>query len=156
MAREESNLPRQYGKPMMYRKKHEGPREKYRAEEAQRVNESPTLAKKYPRLKSLAAELHFSDSEKATVNNRIKYKMNPEGARSVFRFSCPNSECVRGDFDLSDELADAIAKHRTEVTGEIPCPGWLSKTTIDTVHCHTILRYRLSLAYTQVAEKVAR
>ena len=132
---------------MMYRKKHEGPREQYRNEEAKRVNDSPTLAEKYPKLKSLSAELHFSDSGKATVNNRIKYKMNPEGAKAVFRFSCPNSECIRGDFDLSEELADGIAHRRTEVAGEKPCPGWLSKTTIDKVHCRTILRYRLSLSY---------
>lgn len=132
---------------MIYRKKHEGPREKYRNEEAQRVDEAPTLAEKYPRLKSLAAELHFSDSAKTTVNNRIKYKMNPEGAKSAFRFSCPNNECVRGDFDLSEELADAISHRRPEITGEKSCPGWLSKTTIDKVHCRTILRYRLVLTY---------
>jgi hypothetical protein len=132
---------------MMYRKKHEGPREKYRIEEAQRVNDSPTLAAKFPKLKSLVADLHFSDSEKATVNNHIKYQMNPKAAKSVFRFSCPNSECVRGDFDLSDVLADAIAGRQTKFAGELPCPGWLSESTINTVHCHTILRYRLTLVY---------
>jgi hypothetical protein len=27
------------------------------------------------------------------------------------------------------------------------CQGWQSKTTIDTVPCHNILRYTLSLGY---------
>lgn len=132
---------------MMYRKKHEGPREVYRGEESQRVDAAPTLAVKFPKLKGLTADLHYSDSGKATVNSRIKYKMNVEVSKSVFRFSCPNSECIRGDFDLSDELADAISERRTSVAGEKSCPGWLSKTTIDTIHCRTILRYKLTLAY---------
>jgi hypothetical protein len=131
----------------MYPKRQPGPREQFRDEEAQRVSDSPTLAVKFPQLKSLAAELQFSDSGKETFNSRIKYTLNPEASKSVFRFRCPNSECIRGDFDLSDALADAIAERRTQVTGEMNCPGWLSKTTIDTVHCRTVLRYRLTLTY---------
>lgn len=132
---------------MMYRSKHVSPRERFRGEEAQRVNDSPTLAVKFPKLKGLTADLRYADSGKATVNSRIKYKMNIEVSKSVFRFSCPNSECVRGDFDLSEELAEAIAARRSTVAGEKSCPGWLSKTRIDSVHCRTILRYKLTLAY---------
>ncbi|MSR65144.1 MAG: hypothetical protein EXS18_05110 [Verrucomicrobiae bacterium] len=131
----------------MYPKKHAGPRELFRIEESQRVDEAATLAAKYPQLKSLTADLHFSDSERSTVNSRIKYSINLEVSKSVFRFSCPNNECIRGDYDLSEELADAIAERRTVVSGEKPCPGWLSKTTIDTVHCRSILHYRLTIAY---------
>lgn len=131
----------------MYPKKHDGPRQIYRGEEAQRVNDSPTLAAKFPALKVLAAELHFTDSQRATLNGRIKYKLNLEVSKSVLRFDCPNNECVRGDFDLSEELTGAIAARRTTVSGDTPCPGWLSKTTIDTIHCRNTLHYRLSLAY---------
>ena len=131
----------------MYLKKHEGPRQIYRGEEAQRVKDSPTLAAKFPTLKVLAADLHFTESGRVALNGRIKYKLNLELSKSVFRFDCPNHECVRGDFDLSEELTNAVAARRTLVTGETPCPGWLSKTTIDTVHCRHTLHYRLSLAY---------
>jgi hypothetical protein len=65
----------------------------------------------------------------------------------VFRFNCPNTECVRGDFDLTEELADAVKARRTTVTGEMVCQGWRSRTTIDTVHCHNVLRYKLTLTY---------
>lgn len=91
--------------------------------------------------------LSFYDSEGVTKNSQIKYTVNLANAKSVFRFSCPNNECIRGDFDLTEELANAIAKHRRTVTGEMCCQGWRSKTTIDTVHCHNILRYKLSLVY---------
>jgi hypothetical protein len=131
----------------MYTKKQPSAREQYREESAQRVNESPTLAAKFPGLKSLTAELQYSDSQKGSVTSRIKYTLNPEASKSVFRFRCPNSECIRGDFDLSDELAEAISERRSQLTGELNCPGWLSKTTIDTVHCRVVLRYKLTLAY---------
>lgn len=131
----------------MYPKKHDGPRQIYREEEARRINDSPTLAAKFPELKVLAAELHFSEPGRTTLNGHIKYKLNLEVSKAVLRFDCPNSECVRGDFDLSKELTEAVAERRKRVTGDAPCPGWLSKTTIDTVHCRSVLHYQLSLAY---------
>jgi hypothetical protein len=48
---------------------------------------------------------------------------------------------------LSEALAKAVAARQATVTGEMCCQGWLSKTTIDEVHCHNILRYKLSLEY---------
>jgi hypothetical protein len=140
----------------MYHKKHEGPRQIFRGEEAERVKNSPTLAAKFPTLKVLAADLHFSDSGRTTLNGRIKYKLNLEVSKSIFRFDCPNNECVRGDFDLSEELSEAVAARRTSVSGEAPCPGWLSKTTIDLVHCRHVLHYRLSLVYETAGVALAR
>ena len=123
------------------------PRADYRQEEAQRTNESVSLAEKFRELKSLTVELAYFSPEAATPNGQIKYTVNPAHAKSVFRFDCSNNECIRGDFDLSEVLAKAVAAHQTTVTGEMRCQGWLSKTTIDRIHCHNILRYKLSLEY---------
>ena len=131
----------------MFRKKQEGPREQYRGEEAQRVDESPTLATRFPKLKSLTADVYYTDAGKSAIDRHIKYQINLEAAKSVFRFNCPNNECIRGDFDLSGALANAVADLRTRVDGEMPCHGWLSKSTIDTVHCRHTLHYRLNLEY---------
>jgi hypothetical protein len=65
----------------------------------------------------------------------------------VFRLDCPNSECIGGDFDLSEALTQTVAAREGTATGEMCCQGWLSKTTIDRLHCHNILRYKLSLEY---------
>jgi hypothetical protein len=130
----------------MYRQRL-GARSEYREQESQRVKDSPRLADRFRQLKALTVNLSFYDSEGVTKNSQIKYTVNLANAKSVFRFSCPNNECIRGDFDLTEELANAIAKHRRTVTGEMCCQGWRSKTTIDTVHCHNILRYKLSLVY---------
>jgi hypothetical protein len=142
--------PRERRDVTMYRVK-AGPRFEYREQEGQRVKESPTLSEKFPQLKSLIVDLGYYDSGGVTKNSQIKYTPNLGYARSVFRVDCPNHGCISGDFDLTEQLAKAVAEHRTTVTGEMSCQGWQSKTTIDTVHCHNILRYTLSLAYAEAA-----
>jgi hypothetical protein len=131
---------------MMY-KLREGPRFDYREQQSQRVQGAPSLADKYPQLKSLVLELGYYGSTGRTKNSQIKYSPNLEKAKAVFRVDCPNHGCIGGDFDLSKELAQAVAEHRTSVSAELTCQGWQSKTTIDTVHCHNILRYTLNLGY---------
>lgn len=70
-------------------------------------------------------------SEGVTRNHQIKYTVNPEHAKSVFRLDCANQECVAGDFDLIEALAQAVAARRATVSGEMCCEGWLNKATID-------------------------
>lgn len=125
----------------------EGPRFDYRAQESQRVKDSPTLSDKFPNLKFLALELGYYNSQGTSKNSQIKFTPNLQNARSVLRVDCPNNGCIRGDFDLTEQLVNAVAEHRSAVTGELCCQGWQSKTTIDTVPCHNILRYTLSLEY---------
>ena len=123
------------------------PRNEYLLQEKQRTLESPSLAQKFHKLKSLTVDLSFYDSEGIVRNSQIKYTVNLEHAKTVFRFGCQNHECVRGDFDLSNVLADAVAAHRTTESGEMRCEGWRSRATIDTVPCRNILRYKLTLGY---------
>ena len=123
------------------------PRADYRQQEGQRTKESVSLSEKFRELKSLTVELAYFSAEGVTRNRQIKYTVNPRHAKSVFRFDCLNDECIRGDFDLSEALGRAVAARQATVTGEMCCQGWLSKTTIDRVHCSNILRYKLSLEY---------
>ena len=123
------------------------PRADYRQMESQRTKESVSLSERFRELKSLTVELAYFSPDGATRNSQIKYTVNPDHARSVFRFDCPNGECIRGDFDLSEALAKSVAARQTTVTGEMCCQGWLSKTTIDEIHCREILRYKLSFEY---------
>ena len=130
----------------MYRLR-EGPRFEYREQEKQRVKDSLPLAEKFHQLKSLILELGYYDSTRQTKNAQVKYVPNLENAKSVFRVDCLNTGCIRGDFDLTEALASAIKHHRTTVSGEMTCQGWMSKTTINTTPCHNVLRYKLSLGY---------
>jgi len=129
------------------RYKKTGPREEYHLQEGQRIKDSVTLSEKFRDLSSLTAELVFYDAGSLSKKSELKCTYNLDHAKSVFYFKCPNDECIRGDFDLSEDLARAVAEHRTTVTGKSCCQGWLSKTTIDRVHCHSVLQYTLGLAY---------
>ena len=124
-----------------------GPRAVYRQQEAQRIKDSVSLAEKFRRLKSLTVHLTYYTPDGVGKGSELKYEVNLVNTKSVFRFSCPNDECVQGDFDLSKELANAVEAHRTTVTGEIICQGWLSKAAIDKVRCRNILRFKLALTY---------
>ena len=122
-------------------------RKEYRQQEAQRVNDSASLAESYPGLKSLSLMLAWFDPRGLTKKSELKYTVNLTKAKSVFRFLCPNDTCIGGDFDLSEELATVVAEHGKTASGEVRCQGWQSKTTVGEVHCHHILRYTLSLGY---------
>jgi len=124
-----------------------GLRADYRQQESHRIRESVSLSEKFRELKSLTVELAYFSPGGVTRSSQIKYTVNPDRAKSVFRFDCLNGECIRGDFDLSEALARAVATRQATASGEICCEGWLSKTTIDKVRCHNILRYKLQLEY---------
>lgn len=123
------------------------PREDYREQQRQRAEASVCLSQRFRELKSLTVEFGYFSQEGLRRNQPIKYTVNTDRAKSVFRLDCVNNECVCGDFDLSEALAQAVATRQATATGEMRCQGWLSKTAIDRIRCHTILRYKLSLEY---------
>src|SRR5438477_9857998 len=113
------------------------PRVEYRLLETERINGSVTLAEKFPKLKSLRVDLEYFDSSGNTRNGGMKYKANLEHAKSVFCFNCLSGECVGGDFDLSNQLSQAIVSKRKSVIGELRCQGMRhNKERKDRVPCH--------------------
>ncbi|HSU55879.1 MAG TPA: hypothetical protein VLT36_17620 [Candidatus Dormibacteraeota bacterium] len=127
------------------------PRDEYLLQEKQRVTDSATLLEKFQDLKALSVDIAYLDSEDRVRRGQMKYTVNVAHAKSVFRLSCPNRECVEGDFDLSSDLASAIAGRQPTVAGELVCPGWQSRTTIGRLPCRTILSYTLNLEYQEMA-----
>lgn len=123
------------------------PRSEYLQQQNQLVLGSPSLAEKYPRLKSLTVDLGYYGEEGIACSSQIKYTVNLEHAKSVFRVGCHNQECVRGDFDLSDVIATAVLGKKTSVAGELCCQGWRNRAGIDTIPCRNLLRYKLTLSY---------
>jgi hypothetical protein len=123
------------------------PRAEYLQQERQRVQDSLSLSDRFQELKALTVAIAYFDSEDRARRGEMKYTANLAHAKSVFRVSCPNNECVEGDFDLSIDLANAIAGRHSAVAGELICQGWRNRTTIGRLPCHTILRYTLNLEY---------
>ena len=124
-----------------------GLRAEYLQEERERIKGSASLAEKFQDLKSLNMVLTYFGPGGNPRHSEVKYMVNLAFAKSLFRFDCPNNECVGGNFDLSADLARAVAQHLETASGEVRCQGWQSKTTIDRVHCDHVLRYQLSLGY---------
>ena len=123
------------------------PRAEYRLREIQRVNGSVSLAEKFPKLKSLKVDLTYFEPDGLTRTGEVRYKVNVQHAKSVFSFVCQNPECLAGDFDLSDAVAEAVAKRRKNVEGEIRCQGNRVRPKTGTTPCRNLLRYKLTLGY---------
>lgn len=124
-----------------------GARVAYLREERERVDNAVTLASAFKQLDSLTAELAFLGPDRRSQWSKVKYKVNLDHAKAVFRFDCPSRECVRGDFDLSEILADAVAARQKVVLGEVTCEGWRTKGNLGKVPCGHVLRYKLALGY---------
>ena len=127
------------------------PRNEYLLQEKERVNNSVSLFERFEELKALTVEIAYFDSEDRIRRGEMKYTVNLTHAKSVFRFSCPNRECVEGDFDLSADLVSAIGGRHPAVSGELICQGWRNGATIGRLPCHSILRYTLNLEYHALA-----
>jgi hypothetical protein len=124
-----------------------GARGKYLLEERERIKLSASLAETFPNLRSLGALLSYFGPLGRSPLSEVKCTFHLAHAKALFRFACPNNECVEGNFDLSAALARAVAERQETVSGELRCQGWQSKATIDRVSCDHVLRYKLTLEY---------
>ncbi len=123
------------------------PRQEYRLKQREQVDVSPVMSEKYPRLKALKAALEFFDASGTVRNGGMRCKLNVEHAKSALWFACPGVECLAGDFDLSEVLAQAVATRRKVVTGELRCQGTRKRGQREREPCGTLLRYKLNLTY---------
>jgi hypothetical protein len=121
------------------------PRAEFRRLQIERANNSVSLGEKFPKLKSLTVELAYFDSDGLTRTGELRYKVNVNHARSVFSFTCPCGECMGGDFDLSDAVAEAVNARRKVAEGEIRCQGWRTRPKQEKVPCRNLMRYKLTL-----------
>lgn len=123
------------------------PRQEYRLKQRERIDASPMIAKKFPRLSGVRLTLEFFDSAGNTKQGEIKCKLNVEHARSALWFGCPGVECTCGDFDLTEALTKAVAGRLKVAEGELRCEGTRKHGGKDPVVCGTVLRYKLKLNY---------
>src|ERR1041385_6691086 len=86
------------------------PRAEYRSREIQRINQSASLAEKFPKLKTLKVDLSYYEPDGLTRTGELRYTVNVSHAKSAFSFVCQSGECLEGDFDLSDAVAAAVLK----------------------------------------------
>jgi hypothetical protein len=123
-------------------------RREHRENEQQQVENSATLEKAYPGVKSLMMELaYFSPGRPPVKLAEMKYTVNLANAKSKFRFHCLNENCVGGDFDLTIPLAETIAAQDKILEDESTCTGWKSERSVGAERCQHSLRYKLVVEY---------
>lgn len=124
------------------------PRGDYRREQNERVNATPSLAEKFPKLKSLTVTLEHFD--KLGLRRESSLKLTPvlDKTKSELWVNCPCRECAGGDYDLSGELERAISAKRKMAVGELRCQGTVNdKVKRETGPCQHLLRFELRLTY---------
>ena len=132
---------------MFQRKRKTDERSEYRTLQSERVTAAPLLADEFPQLRLLTMELSQYDLDGLARMSQMKQTLNLKNTSSIVRVHCGNMDCVRGDFDLTQDLAEAAASRRGTATGELRCYGWRNKVSIEKVRCGRILRYKLTLEY---------
>jgi hypothetical protein len=124
------------------------PRTEYRLRRMEQVNNSPTLAEKFAALKTLQVTVDYFDSSGVTRTGGMKYKVNLAHGKSLLNFNCVHPDCIGGDYDLSDQLAQAVAAKRKVVEGELRCQGTRrNKERKQEKPCESVMRYKLALGY---------
>jgi len=124
-----------------------GPRAEYREKQGKRVTASPSLATKYSKLKSLTVSVGYFAPDGLVQYRQMTHTVNLDHAKVVYRMNCCSDECVQGDHEITEELAKAVAKRSTTVSGELCCDGWQNKDLIRKAKCNHVLRYKLKLGY---------
>ena len=122
-------------------------RQEYQQKLREQIDASPLLTKRFPRLRGLKMTLEFFDAEGRTKHGEMKCKLNLEHAKSALWFACQGVECLGGDFDLSQAVAQAVAGRRNVASGELRCQGTRKRGDREPMPCQAVLRYKLILNY---------
>jgi hypothetical protein len=124
------------------------PRQQYRLKQRDLIEASPLIAEKFPQLKALKLSLEYYDAAATTKTAELKCTLNLGHARSALWYACHCLDCIGGDFDLSQPLANAVAGRRKQATGDLRCAGTrIRDGRGERVACQTLLRYKLNLNY---------
>ena len=102
---------------------------------------------RFPTLKALKVTLEFFDATGTTKNGEMKCSLHVEHAKSALWYACQGVECLGGDFDLSEALAEAVAGGKKAMSGELRCQGTRRRGDGQVVPCRALLRYKLTLTY---------
>jgi hypothetical protein len=123
------------------------PRTEYRLRRTEQVKSSPGLSERFPKLKTLCVTADYFDSTGTTRNGGMKYNVNLAHGKSLFCLDCVNPDCAGGDYDLTEQLADAVTEKRKLAEGEMRCAGTRHNKDRKDRPCQSILRYKLVLGY---------
>ncbi len=100
----------------------------------------------FPTVRKIALQLTFTDADQASDMSWREYALTPE-AEYPIKIDCPERECIRGGFDLSSGLQQAVASRQPVGHGDLNCPGWQDRGKAGKQRCLVGLSYRMKIEY---------
>ncbi|MBS0418708.1 MAG: hypothetical protein JSR66_13425 [Proteobacteria bacterium] len=100
----------------------------------------------YPTIATLGLQLHFEGSGTRVPADQV-HTMHPP-ARAFFQFQCPYADCD-GQFDLADDVRQALAASRKSTVGVLECSGSRIKDHTGRQPCGLHLHYTITPQYSR-------
>lgn len=117
-------------------------REERKVLREQREDEAGKLIQKIPDLTSLCIDIRESRSNGTTSETQYTRRVVIEHAHALFEMPCSFAQCTNGGYDVTREILDALASHKTRFKGECTCRGsW------GTGYCPRVLHYVATATY---------
>ncbi|NNF15713.1 MAG: hypothetical protein HKN70_03145 [Gammaproteobacteria bacterium] len=110
------------------------------------LHSTPRLKETYPQIRGIAVNLMISPPDHETEPTLNGRSFGPDSL-AFFEFRCKNVECKEGGFDISEPIAEAIAKGEQTITGRRVCNGWHGQQRVTELRCRYELNFRINFQY---------
>ncbi len=100
----------------------------------------------FPEVEQLRLDLRFDGAARNTPASQ-SHVLHPP-ARAFFEFPCPYADCD-GQFNLTADVAAAVASTTHRIEGELECSGVRARDHATKQPCQLRLSYTITAAYPQ-------
>lgn len=107
---------------------------------------APRIRDRYPEVGKIAVNLSSRAPFEKTEPTIRGFSMGPD-ANADFTFRCKNTECVKGGFELTEEIQKMVESFETHRTGRRVCQGWDGKANIGHQRCYYELNFVINIGY---------
>lgn len=105
---------------------------------------------KFPMLASLSIDMAFENPDWGSNPSPKQKDFGPED-KAFFEIQCPDGECIKGGFNLSDAVSKLVNGHLEEASGTIICQGWQDRERIGQHRCLLKMKYKITATYVKDA-----
>lgn len=105
------------------------------------------LKERYPQVSSIKIDVHFKDADVWPGDPDPKVLNFAPEQKAFFLMRCPYRECVRGGFDFSSGVQEAINSPSFSSEGRVTCDGWQDEQRINRHRCSLAASYKVSVEH---------
>jgi hypothetical protein len=128
----------------MARKKKQSVYELHNQQYYQQQQWASTLCERYPGVASVKINIELKDPDWHDDPKAKELNFRAD-QKAFFHMQCPYRECVRGGFDFSEGVKEAINSPGNEAAGRILCNGWQDEERINKHRCMLEASYKVTV-----------